>query len=130
MEVSKKENSIASWFVWHFYEMPKFLFSVWGNYLWFAFDFFSVPLLVKTFFSPWRRYSWKYPKGFYPGEFFGTLISNVFSRIIGAIARFFLIIIGILFEILVLVVGFISILFWILMPFIMIFLLFFSIYGI
>ena len=120
MEVSKKENIIISWLVWHFYEMPKFLFLVWKNYIAFGADFFSIPLLIETFFSPWRRYKSKYPKTFNVGEFFGALIYNIFSRIVGVVGRSILIILGILTLIFILFCGFIIILFWLLIPFILI----------
>ena len=99
MENFKKENIISMWFTWHFYEMPRFLFSVWKNYIFFVTNFFSVPLLLATFLSPWRRYAWKYPRGFDIGQYYQVFISNFFSRIIGAIARLVLIVIGILAQI-------------------------------
>ncbi|MBI3631320.1 MAG: hypothetical protein HY219_00435 [Candidatus Staskawiczbacteria bacterium] len=121
MEKSERENIIIMWFLWHFYEMPKFLFSVWRNYILFGLDYFSVPLLLKTLFSPWRRYSWVYPKGFDVKEFFNTLISNTFSRILGAICRIVLIIIGVMAQIFIFITGIAVIFLWLLTPFIMIF---------
>ncbi len=119
------QNLLTSWFKWHFYEMPQFLFSIWKNYISFGADFFSAHLLLKTLFSPWRRYNWRYSKGFDIGEFFSTLISNIFSRIIGAIMRSVLIILGIITQIFILAIGGIIILFWLLMPFILVALILF-----
>lgn len=116
MEVLKRENMLTLWFVWHFYEVPRFLFLIWKNYISFSSDFFSVTLLIKTLFSPWRRYNWKYPRGFDAGAFFNTLISNIFSRIIGLIVRIVLIILGAVAQIAVIMIGGIMILLWILMP--------------
>ena len=121
MEYSKEEdNIITSWFVWHFYEMPKFLFLVWKNYLWFGSNFFSIPLLILTLFSPWRRYKWRYPKGFDIGEYLSTFISNIFSRFMGAICRIALIVFGIITQIFIFTAGVIVILFWFIMPFILV----------
>ena len=120
MEISKRENIFIEWFLWQFYEMPKFLLEVWNNYFMFATNYFSLPLLFKTFFSPWRRYRWKYPKGFDAVEFLNTFISNIFSRILGAIMRTGLIIMGILFQIFTAIAGIIVFIGWILMPFIII----------
>jgi|SRR3989344_2850530 len=110
------ENILSQWVVWQFFEMPGVLLRVWNNYLIFATNLFSLPLLLKTFFSPWRRYKWRYPKGFDLGEFFSTLISNVFSRFMGALMRIFLIIAGILFQIFVGAAGAIVFVAWLLMP--------------
>jgi len=121
MESSEKQSIFILWFLWQFYEMPKFLFGVWNNYFSFATNLFSVTLLLKTFFSPWRRNAWAYPKGFDIGGFFSTLISNIFSRFLGAIMRIILIIAGVLLQIFVVLSGFIIFIAWLLMPFIIVF---------
>lgn len=113
---SQTKNVFSLWLFWHFFEMPKFLFSVWKNYLMFATNYFSIPLLLKTFFAPWRKNAWVYPKGFDIGEIFGTFISNIFSRFLGAIMRIFLIIFGIIFQIFVFIAGLVIIFLWIFMP--------------
>jgi len=118
MQISEEKNIFVEWFLWQFYEAPKFLLEVWKNYLLFASNFFSFPLLVKTFFSPWRRYNWVYPKRFDVVEFFNTLISNIFSRFIGAVIRVVLIIMGLALQLFVFFAGIIIFIFWILVPFI------------
>ncbi|MEK7562285.1 MAG: hypothetical protein AAB509_01210 [Patescibacteria group bacterium] len=120
METSDKQNIVTLWFLWHFYEMPKFLFSAWKNYLKFGSNYFSIAFLAKTLFSPWRRYKWFYPKSFDIVEFFNTLISNTFSRILGAICRVVLIIMGIVFQIFIFFAGIVAIIFWIFIPLIII----------
>ena len=120
MEKSERENIIIMWLSWQFYEMPKFLFSVWRNYLLFGLDYFSITLLFKTLFSPWKKYNWLYPKGFDIKEFFNTLISNTFSRILGSICRMVLIIIGVLAQVFIFVAGIVVIFLWLLIPFIII----------
>lgn len=125
MKESVKQNIIISWVVWHFYEMSRFLFSVWENFIWFSAGFFSVPLLIRTLFSPWRRYKWRYPKGFDIGEFFSTLISNIFSRIVGAFARTVLILLGIASQLFILLFGGIVFLLWIFLPLIFLLLMYF-----
>ena len=116
MESAKENNIFIEWLMWQFYEMPKFLLEVWKNYLVFAANLFSLSLLLKTFFAPWHKYNWKYPKFFDIKEFFNTLISNAFSRILGATVRIVLIIIGILFQIFVVIAGFIIFIGWLLLP--------------
>jgi len=118
MEGNNKQNIFVAWLAWHFYEMPKFLLGVWKNYILFALNYFSLPVLLKSFFAPWRRYRWNYPKGFDVGEFLSTLISNVFSRFLGALMRIVLIIVGILFQVFAIFAGLIVFLLWVLIPFI------------
>jgi hypothetical protein len=120
MDQSSKQNIFSEWLFWQFYEMPKFLFEVWMSYLNFATNLFSVPLLLKTFFAPWHRYKWRYPKGFDLAEFFNTLVSNIFSRIIGALMRIVLIVTGIFFQIFVVIAGLIIFVSWLLVPFVII----------
>ncbi len=120
MELNNDQNIFSLWFFWHFYEMPKFLLSVWKNHILFALNYFSLPILLKSLFAPWRKYRWNYPKMLDVGEFFSTLVSNAFSRIIGAVMRIVLIIAGILFQIFVIFAGLIIFLLWMLIPFIII----------
>jgi hypothetical protein len=121
METAGKQDIFILWFLWQFFEMPKFLLGVWKNYFIFGSNLFSLPLLLKTLFSPWRRYRWQYPRGFDVGVFFETFISNLISRILGAVVRITLIIAGILFQIFVIFAGTIIFLGWITIPFIIIF---------
>jgi len=118
--VARKNDILGSWIAWHFFEMPKFLFEVWSNYFNFASNLFSVPLLLRTFLSPWRRYKWNYPRGFNLTEFLNTFISNSFSRILGAMMRIVLIVLGIILQIFIAIVGFIIMLAWIFLPFIIV----------
>jgi len=120
MEIKNNKNIVFSWFVWQFVEMPGFLLSVWKNYILFALNYFSLPILLGSLFAPWRRYRWKYPKGLDIGEFFSTLISNTFSRFMGAIMRLALIVTGAVFQIFVIFAGLVVFLLWILVPFIII----------
>lgn len=116
----QRQNIFAEWATWHFYSMPKFLLEVWNNYILFALNYFSLFILLKSLFSPWRKYRWNYPKGFNAVEFLNTLISNFFSRIIGAVMRVFLILAGIIFLMFTAVAGAVVFLFWIFIPFIII----------
>lgn len=120
-----RENIINSWIVWHFYEMPQLLFLIWKNFLYFAFDFFSIPVIIKTFFSPWRRLVLYYPKSFSIEGYYATFVSNLFSRFIGMIARSLFIIFGLAISVFVFLLGLFIIVFWILMPAVFLYLLFY-----
>jgi len=88
----------------------------WGNILWFNFNYFSVPLLLQTFFAPWRKISWDYEKGFDIGVYLFTFSSNLISRILGAIVRSFLIATGLAVQLVLLFLGGLLFLFWLVLP--------------
>lgn len=115
IEVLKK-NIISLWLEWHFFDVSKNILIAWKNYLKFNLDYFSVPLLIKTFFSPWRKYKMSYDKGFNIKKYFETLSFNMMSRIIGAFLRLFFIFFGILIEILIFFIGGIIFISWIILP--------------
>ena len=107
--------------------MPKKIIDAWRDVFKFYFNYFSIPLLVKTFFSPWRNYLWSYGKGFDLGRYIEVLFSNLTSRIIGAILRSGLIILGLAVEFFVVLVGIIILLAWLFFPWFLISLLIFGI---
>ena len=129
MSESQKKDIITQWVMWHFYEVPKFLFSTWENFLTFALYYFSIPLLLATLVSPWKKYNWSYPKFFDIGGYVSTFISNIFSRVIGAICRLALILFGILSVIGVILLGGLIILTWFLLPLIFLLLILLLFYG-
>lgn len=112
----KKRNIFSLWVEWHFIEMPEFLFLIWKNYLIFAAEYFSVSLLLKTFFSPWKKYNWRYPKIFSISVFLNTLVSNIFSRFLGAIVRSGLVIMGAIVQTVVFMAGVVVFILWEVLP--------------
>lgn len=97
--------------------MPQDLAKGWKNILLFGLEYFSLPLLLKTLFSPWRRIQWSSGKGFSIGNFVQTAISNLISRILGALVRSFLIAAGIVAEGVLFIGAFLSLAAWFLLPF-------------
>lgn len=115
------ENIIFQYLSWQIFEMPKNILKAWKNFLLFSLNYFSVPLLLKTFFSHWRRYRWEYPKGFDFGIYFEVFFSNLISRSLGIVFRSVLIIVGLILEILILFAGFFIFLGWLILPILLIF---------
>jgi hypothetical protein len=119
IEVAKKQNVIFQWLIWQFFDIPKNILKAWKNFLKFNLNYFSVPLLLKTFFSHWRRYKWSYGKGFYPGRYLEAFFSNMISRTLGTIIRSCLIFIGFLVEVFILLVGIVVFFGWLILPFLL-----------
>ncbi len=85
---------LSEYIVWHYSRAILDLVKIYGNLLWFIFNFFSIPLLFKTWFAPWRRLNENYPSFFDGWEFFSTLIINILMRLVGFFVRTVLLIIG------------------------------------
>jgi len=102
--------------VWQFFDVPKLILIAWKNFLLFNLNYFSVPLLLRTYFSHWRRYSYSYEKVFEFWKNIEVFIFNMMSRIIGVILRTFLIIGGLTFELLIFLFGIIILIIWLIAP--------------
>lgn len=113
--------------IWQFFDVPKAILKAWQDFLWFNLNYFSVPTLLKTYFSHWRRYRYPYGKAFEFWKNIETFVFNMMSRIIGAILRTVFIIIGLAIEILIILIGMIIFLGWLVLPFFLIFGLIFGI---
>ena len=116
IEVAKKQNILFQWLSWQFFEVPGNILKAWKNFLKFNLNYFSIPLLLKTLFSPWRRYKTSYGRGFDIGRYFEVLLSNLIFRGLGAIMRSFLIFIGLLVEIFMILGGLIIFFGWLILP--------------
>lgn len=110
------QNIVFQWVTWQFLEMPKNILIAWKNFLKFNLNYFSIPLLLKTFFSPWRKYKVSYGKGFSIGRYLEAFFSNLIFRILGAILRSVFIIIGLLVEAFIIFAGIIVFLGWFVLP--------------
>lgn len=107
---------IFKYLEWHFFDVPRAIFSAWRNFLVFNLQFFSVGPLLKTLFSPWHRYKSSYGKGFDIKKYLEAFVFNVITRIIGAVIRSVLIISGIAVEVFILLVGIIILISWLILP--------------
>mgnify|MGYP001562623821 CR=1 FL=1 len=110
------KNIVFLWLSWQFFEVPKELLKGWKNFLLFNLNYFSISLLFKTLFSPWRKYKWSYGKGFDIGRYLEAFFSNLISRVLGAIVRSFLLLIGLIAEIFIVFAGLIVFIGWLIMP--------------
>ena len=109
-------NIFSQWFSWHFLELPKDIFKAWKNFLLFNLNYFSISLLLKTLFFPWRKYSYSYGRGFDLSRYFEAFTFNLISRALGAIMRICLIVLGLLVQIFIIFAGVIILIGWLLLP--------------
>jgi len=124
--MTKTPLAVVFW-RWYYGEAAKNILLAWKNYLIFAINYFSIPLLLRTLFAPWRRDITKKPKGLDLKKLFEYFAFNAISRGLGFLVRFATIIVGALFLIFVAFAGLIFFLFWIFLP---IFVLAFLIFGV
>ena len=101
---------------WHFFEMPQEILRIWKGFLRFNLNFFSLRMLVRTFFAPWHKYQYSYGRGFDFKRYLETFSFNALARVMGAMVRTILIIIGLVSEFFLFCFGVIVFFAWILLP--------------
>lgn len=108
---------VFSYIRWHYTSALRDLFSLIGNFLWFVYHFFSIPILTRTLFRPIetkkvvaRRIS----------SSIGALITDIFSRIIGFLLRSLFIMTGLIMLVIIGALGLVISLFWLFMPFVIV----------
>ncbi len=120
-EITKKQNIFIQGFSWQFFEVPRNILKVWKNFLLFNLNYFSIPLLIRTFFSPWRKYKIYHGKGFDIGEYSTALFSNLIFRLLGVILRTLLIFIGLSVEIFIIFIGIFILIGQVILPVLLVF---------
>jgi hypothetical protein len=116
-----KENFILNLIYWHFFEMPKNITKAFLNFLWFNLYHYSVPFNLKTFFSYWKGFKGDYGRGFDLYRFFEAFSTNIISRMIGAILRFFIILFALILEFFIFLGFILTIFIWLILPLIIFF---------
>lgn len=101
---------------WHYFEIWPKILTLWRNSILFPFYYFSIPLHLATFFSPWHRQYVTKKLGFHLDDVLGVIFFNFFTRIIGAFMRLFTILYGLLFMLVDLVIFIIPVIVWPLIP--------------
>ena len=72
---------------WHYTTGLLDCLQLLGNFLWFVYHFFSVPVIVRTLLTPWRRLGEPYRGGFNPERLLETFIVNLLMRLFGFVVR-------------------------------------------
>lgn len=108
---------IPSYLYWHYTEAFKDMTRVWTNVLWFLASFFSLGLLLRTFFAPWRRIAETRKSGTFGVENIAeVIVTNTVMRVLGAVMRLCIIFVGALAILVVFWGGLALYLAWLLLP--------------
>ena len=113
---------------WYYGEAASEVLRGWKNFIIFATQYFSIPLLLKTLLAPWRRDITRRPRGLDLKKFFEYLAFNLISRGTGFLIRLITIIIGIVFLVFTIIVGAVFFILWLFLPLILLGLLIFSLF--
>jgi len=105
-----------SYIDWHYFEIWPRLITYWRNISLFPFYFFSVPLHLKTLFSPWRRQLTHKKPGFHFDDVLGVIFFNLTSRVIGILLRLSLILYGLIFTFILFFLAAVPVILWVLLP--------------
>jgi hypothetical protein len=107
---------LASYFCWHYTTAYKELSKHFKNFLWFFYHFFSMPVLLRTYFEPWKRMEERYPKGLDIGGMASTFLINSMMRLIGALMRSVILLIGVIALAIVFCLGIACFVVWTVLP--------------
>ena len=108
--------------LWHYGRAFSDLKNIWKNFLVFLYNFFSIPTLIFSLFSPWQRMQEGYSKNDLSFEgTIGTMIVNTIMRLVGAVVRLLFIVVGVVSIILCLVLGVVIFCAWILLPLVIVY---------
>ena len=80
---------------WHYSQAIRGMAKIWKNIIVFLFNYFSIALLFKNFFDPWKRMTERKPSFFQTKEYFTASLSNMIMRLLGMVLRTLMLIIGI-----------------------------------
>jgi len=117
---------IVDFGLWYYTRGFLDVLAVWFNFMWFITHFFSIPLLLRTLFSPWKRMT-DDEKPHSIEAYMEAFVMNVMSRIFGAIIRTTIIFVGMLALCLGVVALGAGLVFWLFAPFILVYSFFYGI---
>ena len=109
---------ILSWqFVIWYYTAALFNFvKISRDLIWFLYHFFSIPILIPTLFSKWKRIGDVRTKKFNIADFFSVLMVNLIMRIVGFFIRSFVVIAGFIFIVLAIIAEIMVFIVWLFLP--------------
>ncbi|MDO8572652.1 MAG: hypothetical protein Q7S11_02660 [bacterium] len=106
--------------IWYYTAAITNFIKISSDFIWFLYHFFSIPILIPTLFSKWRRIGDVRTKKFDIPDFFSVLIVNSVMRIIGFFIRSFVILAGVVSITLALVIEIVLFITWLFLPIIIV----------
>lgn len=106
---------------WHYTLAWRDLGLIYRNFLWFTYHFFSLPVLARTLFAPWKRLGESYPTHFDLAATLSTLLINSLMRIVGFLFRSVMLIVGVAVWGAVFSLGLLVFVLWLVLPVLVVF---------
>lgn len=101
---------------WHYTRAPLELIRVWINFLWFILHVFSIPILLKTLFSPFQRLTERYEGGLHLDKLGEVIIVSVLMRLVGFLIRSVVIVVGLVALVTMFALGIVVFIMWFFLP--------------
>ena len=111
---------VHHYLLWHYSRAFLEIFHVWLNLLGFVVQFFSIPQLLRSWFSPWKRITETRGEKWNLEDLAGFIIIGFFSRIIGFILRTIVLALGFICLFIVVAAGLVTYIFWTIAPMVII----------
>jgi len=107
---------IPNYLSWHYGRALSDYFKVWKNLIWFLWNFFSIKVLLKTFFLPFKRLKETYAGNLDVESFLNSIIITTLMRVVGMVARSAIIICGLVALIFFIIGGLFGFVVWLFLP--------------
>ena len=102
---------IPYYFSWHYSQGTISYFKIWKNLVWFLWNFFSIKILLKTFFAPFEKLKENYTGGLDIENWLSSILITTLMRLVGMFARSVIIILGLVTISAFSIIGFFGIFF-------------------
>ena len=108
---------LGEYVIWHYGKSVRDFFALWGNLFWFGYHFFSMKLLARTLFAPYRQFHQQYDlKNLQLTTLGQDIVLNLFMRLLGMVLRCIVLAVGLAFEVIILAAGIVFFAVWLLLP--------------